>query len=103
MKSMIYDKERIKILKIYIRENIKTLEEKKAIKIDKEIARMLIGEEVEALIRGFLYTKIMGTTKQVLEFEKDMREVREYLFTYLLKVQHDIEITKVYENMLFIV
>lgn len=103
MKSMIYDKERIKILKIYIRENSKTLEEKKAIKIDKEIARMLIGEEVEALIRGFLYTKIMGTTKQVLEFEKDMREVREYLFTYLLKVQHDIEITKVYENMLFIV
>lgn len=103
MKSMIYDKERIKILKIYIRENIKTLEEKKAVKIDKEIARMLIGEEVEALIRGFLYTKIMGTTKQVLEFEKDMREVREYLFTYLLKVQHDIEITKVYENMLFIV
>lgn len=103
MKSMIYDKERIKILKIYIRENIKTLEEKKAVKIDKEIARMLIGEEVEALIRGFLYIKIMGTTKQVLEFEKDMREVREYLFTYLLKVQHDIEITKVYENMLFIV
>lgn len=103
MKSMIYDKERIKILKMYICENIKTLEEKKAVKIDKEIARMLIGEEVEALIKSFLYTKIIGTTKQVLEFEKDMREVREYLFTYLIKVQHDIEISKVYENMLFIV
>lgn len=87
----------------YIDRNIKILEDQSADDLDKDISRMLIKEEVDCLIKDFLTTVILGTTEQVLEFEKSLKYVRDMLFLYLAKTHNDIEINKVYDNLLFII
>ena len=72
--------ERLPLIKGLIYKNIKMLEDRKVEKIDKEISRDLITEEVDCLIKDFLYIKLFGTTKQVLRFQSDMREIRDMLF-----------------------
>ena len=47
------DKEKREIIKFYIYENIKILENKRVAKEDKKIARMLIREEVDALVKRY--------------------------------------------------
>ncbi len=95
--------ERLPLIKGLIYKNIKMLEDRKVEKIDKEISRDLITEEVDCLIKDFLYIKLFGTTKQVLRFQSDMREIRDMLFSYLLKVQHDKDIYQVYNRILTII
>ena len=65
---------RLPIIKGLIYKNIKILEDITIAKIDREISRELITEEVDCLIKDFLYIKIFGTTKQVLCFQTNMRE-----------------------------
>ena len=100
---MSYKFERLPIIKGLIYNNIKMLEDIKIAKIDKELARELITEEVDCLIKDFLYVKKFGTKKQVLRFKSDMREIRDILFSYLLKIQHDPDIFQVYSRILTII
>ena len=94
---------RLPIIKGLIYKNIKILEDITIAKIDREISRELITEEVDCLIKDFLYIKIFGTTKQVLCFQTNMREIRDMLFSYLVKIQHDKDINQVYNCILSII
>lgn len=95
---MNYKLERLPIIKGFIYNNIKMLEDRKLNKIDKEISRNLIEEEVECLIKDFLYTKLFGSTKQVLRFQSEMREIAEMLGSYLQR-HHDKYISRVYASI----
>jgi len=100
--------ERIKVIKQYINDNIKILGDLEKDLGDKEVSRMLIKEEVESLIKDYLYTIIMGTTEQVLAFRIELKEVAEKLQDYLREIeektnQHDEEIYRVYSDMLLII
>lgn len=102
------DRERIDLIKMFIYENIKILEDTKADKEDKKIARMLIKEEAESLTKGFVKTIAIGTSQEVLAYRSDLKEVAEMLCSYLVKLEYrqnknDNEINRVYKDMLFII
>lgn len=102
-------RERRDIIKMYIYENIKILENTKAAREDKKVARMLIIEEVQGLaIEFFKMITIEGASEEVLAFRSDMKEVAEMLCSYLTKLEytenkHDKEINRVYNDILFII
>lgn len=100
------EKERIEIIKKYIYENIKVLEDRKAEKEDKKISRALIAEEVKCLEKELLYTVVTGTTKEVEDLRQDLKEIANMLQSYLAKCSQttsnfDMEIYKLYSDMLF--
>ncbi len=99
------DKNQRDTIKFYIYENIKILENTKVPKADKKISRGLIKEEVNALITKYLYVKITGTTEELQEIEQDFKEITAMLKSYLDKLQPktDVEIYKVYRDILFII
>lgn len=102
------NKERISVIKNYIYENIKILEDRKAELEDKKISRKLIKEEVECLEKHLLYLVLTGTTEQVEDFRSDMREVENMLQSYLAKLSQtankfDNEIYQVYTDMIIII
>ena len=99
------DKNKREIIKKYIYENIKILENTKMLKADKKISRGLIKEEVKALITKYLYVKITGTTEELQELEQDFKEITAMLKSYLDKLtpRTDNEIYKVYRDILFII
>lgn len=99
------DKNKRDLIKMYIYENIKILENTKLPKLDKKISRRLIEEEVETLITKYLYVKITGTTEELQELEQDFKEITAMLKSYLdkLKPRTDNEIDKVYRDILFII
>ncbi len=99
------DKNQRDTIKFYIYENIKILENTKVPKADKKISRGLIKEEVNALITKYLYVKITGTTEELQELEQDFKEITAMLKSYLDKLQPktDVEIYKVYRDILFII
>ena len=99
------DKNQRDTIKCYIYENIKILENTKVPKADKKISRGLIKEEVNALITKYLYVKITGTTEELQELEQDFKEITAMLKSYLDKLQSktDVEIYKVYRDILFII
>ena len=99
------DKNQRDTIKFYIYENIKILENTKVPKADKKISRGLIKEEVNALITKYFYVKITGTTEELQELEQDFKEITVMLKSYLDKLQPktDVEIYKVYRDILFII
>ena len=99
------DKNKREIIKRYIYENIKILENTKRYKADKKVSRGLIKEEVNALISKYLYVKITGTTEELKELEQDFKEITAMLKSYLDKLQPrtDNEIYKGYRDILFII
>ena len=99
------DKNQRDTIKFYIYENIKILENTKVSKADKKISRGLIKEEVNALITKYFYVKITGTTEELQELEQDFKEITAMLKSYLDKLQPktDVEIYKVYRDILFII
>ena len=99
------DKNQRDTIKFYIYENIKILENTKVPKADKKISRGLIKEEVNALITKYFYVKITGTTEELQELEQDFKEITAMLKSYLDKLQPktDVEIYKVYRDILFII
>lgn len=99
------DKNQRDTIKFYIYENIKILENTKMPKADKKISRGLIKEETGALITKYLYVKITGTTEELQELEQDFKEITVMLKSYLDKLQPktDVEIYKVYRDILFII
>lgn len=99
---MNYKFKRLTIVKGLIQDNIKMLEDRKIAKIDKEISRDLINEEVDCLIKDFLFIKKFGNKKQFLRFKSDMREIRDMLFSYLLR-HHDNDIYQAYTRILIII
>lgn len=102
-------REKIDLIKKFIYENIKILEDTKAAREDKKIARMLIREEVEGLAKDFFKAiTIDGTSEEVLAYRSDMKEVAEMLQSYLAKLDYnqnniDKEIYRVYSDILFII
>lgn len=102
-------RERIDLIKMFIYENIKILEDTKAAREDKKVARMLIREEVEGLAKDFFKAiTIYGASEEVLAYRSDMKEVAEMLRSYLAKLEynensHDKEIYRVYSDILFII
>ena len=99
------DKNQRDTIKFYIYENIKILENTKVPKADKKISRGLIKEEVNAFITKYLCVKITGTTEELQELEQDFKEITAMLKSYLDKLQPktDVEIYKVYRDILFII
>ena len=99
------DKNKRELIKMYIYENIKILENTKRPKEDKKISRRLIKEQVEELITKYLYVKITGTTFELQELEQDFKEITTMLKSYLDKLhpKTDNEIYKVYRDILFII
>ena len=100
--------EKIKVIKEYIDNNIKILGDPKKEAEDKELSRMLIKEEVESLIRDYLYTIITGTTEEVIAFRIELKEVAEKLQDYIRANEtsnkhHDEEIYRVHKEMLLII
>ena len=99
------DKNKRELIKMYIYENIKILENTQKSKKDKKVSRRLIKEQVETLITKYLYVKITGTTEELQELEQDFKEITTMLKSYLDKLQPktDVEIYKVYRDILFII
>lgn len=98
------EKERLDIIKMYIYENIKILEDRKADKEDKKISRQLIKEEVECLEKHFENLSKSGTIMKIESFKKDMKEVENMLLAYIIKLarttnKFDNEIYKLYANI----
>ena len=99
------DKNKRELIKMYIYENIKILENTQKSKKDKKVSRRLIKEQVETLITKYLYVKITGTTEELQELEQDFKEITAMLKSYLDKLtpKTDNEIYKVYRDILFII
>lgn len=99
------DKNKRELIKMYIYENIKILENTQKPKKDKKVSRRLIKEQVETLITKYLYVKITGTTEELEELEQDFKEITAMLKSYLDKLtpKTDNEIYKVYRDILFII
>lgn len=99
------DKNKRELIKMYIYENIKILENTQKTKKDKKVSRRLIKEQVETLITKYLYVKITGTTEELQELEQDFKEITAMLKSYLDKLtpKTDNEIYKVYRDILFII
>ena len=99
------DKNKRELIKMYIYENIKILENTQKSKKDKKVSRRLIKEQVETLITKYLYVKITGTTEELQDLEQDFKEITAMLKSYLDKLtpKTDNEIYKVYRNILFII
>ena len=99
------DKNRRELIKMYIYENIKILENTQKSKKDKKVSRRLIKEQVETLITKYLYVKITGTTEELQDLEQDFKEITAMLKSYLDKLtpKTDNEIYKVYRDILFII
>ena len=99
------DKNRRELIKMYIYENIKILENTQKSKKDKKVSRRLIKEQVETLITKYLYVKITGTTEELQDLEQDFKEITAMLKSYLDKLtpRTDNEIYKVYRDILFII
>ena len=99
------DKNKRELIKMYIYENIKILENTQKPKKDKMVSRRLIKEQVETLITKYLYVKITGTTEELQELEQDFKEITAMLKSYLDKLtpKTDNEIYKVYRDILFII
>lgn len=99
------DKNKRELIKMYIYENIKILENTQKTKKDKKVSRRLIKEQVETLITKYLYVKITGTTEELQEVEQDFKEITAMLKSYLDKLtpKTDNEIYKVYRDILFII
>ena len=97
------DKEKREMIKYYIYENIKILENRKALREDKKIASLLIREEIDALINR--YQKAEETKAGALaDLKQDFKEIASMLKSYLAKPKkHDNEIYKVYREILFII
>lgn len=99
------DKNKRELIKMYIYENIKILENTQKSKKDKKVSRRLIKEQVETLITKYLYVKITGTTEELQNLEQDFKEITAMLKSYLDKLtpKTDNEIYKVYRDILFII
>lgn len=99
------DKNKRELIKMYIYENIKILENTQKTKKDKKVSRRLIKEQVETLITKYLYVKITGTTEELQDLEQDFKEITAMLKSYLDKLtpKTDNEIYKVYRDILFII
>ena len=99
------DKNKRELIKMYIYENIKILENTQKSKKDKKVSRRLIKEQVETLITKYLYVKITGTTEELQDLEQDFKEITAMLKSYLDKLipKTDNEIYKVYRDILFII
>ena len=99
------DKNKRELIKMYIYENIKILENTQKTKKDKKVSRRLIKEQVETLITKYLYVKITRTTEELQELEQDYKEITAMLKSYLDKLtpKTDNEIYKVYRDILFII
>ena len=97
------EKERLEITKIYIYENIKILEDRKAKKEDKKIAMMLIREETECLKKHFKKLKETGNNIEIDNFKVELKEVENMLLSYIVKLartnKFDNEIYKIYANL----
>lgn len=98
------DKEKREIIKFYIYENIKMLENKRVAKEDKKIARMLIREEVDALVKRYKKAEKTKST-DLADLEQDFKEIANMLKSYLANPhsKRDNEIYKVYKKILFII
>ena len=99
------DKNKRELIKMYIYENIKILENTQKSKKDKKVSRRLIKEQIETLITKYLYVKITGTTEELQDLEQDFKEITAMLKSYLDKLtpKTDNEIYKVYRDILFII
>ena len=99
------DKNKRELIKMYIYEHIKILENTQKSKKDKKVSRRLIKEQVETLITKYLYVKITGTTEELQDLEQDFKEITAMLKSYLDKLapKTDNEIYKVYRDILFII
>ena len=99
------DKNKRELIKMYIYENIKILENTQKSKKDKKVSRRLIKEQVDTLITKYLYVKITGTTEELQDLEQDFKEITAMLKSYLDKLtpKTDNEIYKVYRDILFII
>ena len=80
------DKNKRELIKMYIYENIKILENTQKSKKDKKVSRRLIKEQVETLITKYLYVKITGTTEELQNLEQDFKEITAMLKSYLDKL-----------------
>ena len=80
------DKNKRELIKMYIYENIKILENTQKSKKDKKVSRRLIKEQVETLITKYLYVKITGTTEELQDLEQDFKEITAMLKSYLDKL-----------------
>lgn len=97
------EKERLEVIKNYIYENIKILEDRKAKKEDKKIARMLIEEEIECLKKYFKQLKETANNDEIQSFKTELKEVENMLLSYIIKLartnKFDGEIYKIYANL----
>lgn len=87
----------------YIRSNINILNDNNSCDLDKEISRLLLKEEINFLLKEFLHIKKSGTYSDQLGFKKDIHEIKDLLFSYLISHQDDKQVKHIYENTFYII
>lgn len=93
---------RLEVIRSFFQDNIKTLENKKVTKLDKDIARNLINEKVFWLIKDFAYIKLFSKKDKILSFQHEIRSIQNMLFTYLINHPNDVAIAASYKRLLVI-